>query len=903
MPDTRPDPDLLLAQIQRQQAEQTLGKLKIFLGMAAGVGKTYAMLEAAQQRRAEGINIVVGYVETHHRPETDALLEGLEVIPPLRLEYRGVTLEEMDTDAIITRHPALVLVDELAHTNANGSRHVKRYQDVEELLAAGISVYTTVNVQHFESRADTAAQITGIVIHETVPDSILDLADQIELIDLSPDDLRKRLREGKVYTLDKAAAAERNFFRVGNLTALREMALRLAAEHVDTELQDYMQVKRIAGPWKSTERLLVAVSPSPFSARLIRWTRRIAYNLEAPWYALYVKPTRELSATENRELTKNLGLARSLGAEVSTTAGEEVAAALLHFARQHNVTQIVIGKPIQTPQAQWISMLQGGSLTDRLIRESGDIDVYVVTGDDENGTPISKRAVSRFPHLHSTHRSYLRAVLIIFAVTIVELVYAEWVGVRDAYLSIGLIELFCVLMIALYIGRVPALLAAVLSAFSWNFLFIEPRFTFTITRPHDALLFILYFLFAVTAGNITARLREKERQATYNAERNTALYDLTQALAKAGSLDDILRESTLQIERAFNAEVGVLMPAPYGLGRIPHPSSTLVITDSEYGVAVWVYENRKPAGKFTQTLNLATTAQYRPLQTNGETILGVIGIRLRQEAAMNFEQDQLLETFLKQIALVVERERLDEATEAAARLAESQRLYTTLLNSISHELRTPLVTVTGAASSLERVESRETQQTLVNDIQDAAHRLNDLVDNLLDMSRLDSGLLQLKLEWCAIDDVVGTAVQKVGKGLIHHPLTLHLPPELPLLKLDFVLMEQVIVNLLNNIKLYTPPGTRCAIRARADDRLLTLTVRDHGPGLPNEETLSRIFERFYRAPGASTGGTGLGLSICKGFVEAHGGTISADNAPDGGLRFTLTLPIQEHVPPVKEATL
>jgi two-component system sensor histidine kinase KdpD len=895
MSDHRPDPDVLLAAIQKVEARQQRGKLKIFFGMVAGVGKTYAMLDAAQQRKAEGVDVVIGYIQTHGRAETDALLAGLEIVPRQRLEYRGTVLEEMDTDLILKRNPQLVLVDELAHTNVPGTRHVKRYQDVIELLEAGIDVYTTINVQHFESRADSVSQITGITVHETVPDSMLDLADEIELIDLSPDDLRKRLFEGKVYTKERVEVAANNFFRVGNLTALREMALRLTAEHVDHQLQDYMQVKRIAGPWKSGERLMVAVGPTPFSERLIRWTRRMAYNLEAPWIAAYIQPSGTISSDANRVLARNLTLARTLGAEVITAAGDDLVEALLRLARQRNVTQIVIGKP---SAARLPSLLSRGSVVDNLIRASGDIDIYVVTGEKsegERGPAVSLPA----PVRHSTLRQYILALVIVAIIAMIDLVAFPWIG----YQVVGFTELLAVLLIAVYIGRGPALVAATASAISWNYLFITPRFTFEISQVQDVVLFLLYFVVAILTGNLTARLRTQEQQARYNAERSMALYTLAHETATAVNMDDVLRTAVTQIGRAFDAEVAILLPQGERLAQEPYPSSTLKVNEKDFSVATWVYDHGKPAGRFTDTLPLAS-AQYLPLLTPSRTV-GVIGISTREKTRLSFDQEALLETFLSQIALVIEREMLDEATEQAAMLHESERLYTTLLNSISHELRTPIATIIGASSSLLDPHIRASQTAeieLVHDIQEAADRLNRLVANLLDMSRLDSGRLALKLDWCDVGEVIGAAVQRVGKCIEAHPLTIDVAPTLPLVKLDFVLMEQALVNLITNICNYTPPDSPARIAALLDGNELRIVVSDSGPGIPATE-LEHIFDKFYRVPGTATGGTGLGLAICRGLVEAHGGTLSAANIASGGAAFTIRLPVDGSPPPVKEADL
>lgn len=897
MSEYRPDPDALLAAVQRQEARKGRGKLKIFFGMAAGVGKTYTMLDSARQLRTDGVDVVVGYIETHKRPETQALVEGLEVIPRRQVEYRGTMLEEMDIDAILKRKPELVIVDELAHTNAPGMRHPKRYQDVVELLDAGIDVWTTVNVQHFESRTDAARQITGIMIHETVPDSLLDMADEIELIDLSPEELRKRLSEGKVYTPERVEVASNNFFRTGNLTALREMALRLTAEHVDHKLQDYMQVKRIAGPWKSGERLMVAIGPSPFSEKLIRWTRRMAYNLEAPWVAVHIKTSAGLSEEATERLGRHITLARSLGGEIVTAAGDNIAVALMHVARQRNITQIVVGKPHHNTLQ---GLLRGGSLVDHIIRSSGDIDVYVVTGDEASGEREARPArwnvsVER----SSTLRQYIAALATVVAITLVDLVLfsAHWVG----YQAVGLTELVAVLMVAVYLGRGPALLAATASAISWNFLFIEPRFTFDIYQIHDIILFLLYFVIAIFTGNLTARLRAQEQQARYNAERSMALYTLARETATALTMDEVLRTAVKQISQVFDAQVTILLTSMGKLQQQPHPCSMFILEEKDLGVASWVYENRKPGGRFTDTLPLAS-AQYLPLLTSNR-VVGVIGIRLPDNERLTFDQEVLLETFINQIALVIERELLDEAAEQSAMLRESERLYTTLLNSISHELRTPIATIKGASSSLldPATHAQESAQLeLTKDIHSAADRLNRLVENLLDMSRLESGRLHLKREWCDLSDIIGVAIGRVDYCREDHPIQLNLSSEVGLIQVDFVLLEQVLVNLLDNACHYTPSGTPITVETRNKAHQIEVAVIDSGPGIPPDQ-LERIFDKFYRLPGTATGGTGLGLSISRGLVEAHGGTLTAEPEIDGGTRFIIRLPSNGAPPPVRES--
>jgi two-component system sensor histidine kinase KdpD len=893
-----PDQNSVMAAQQREEMRKHSGRLRIFIGMAAGVGKTYAMLQSARERQAEGVDVVVGYVETHGRAETESLLIGFEQIPRQIVEYRGALIEEIDLDAILARTPQLVLVDALAHTNTPGARHLKRYQDVLELLDAGIDVYTTVNVQHFESRIDAVHQITGVVVQDKAPDSFLDMADEIALIDLPPADLRKRLAEGKVHTPDQIEVAANGFFRLGNLTALREMALRLTAEHVDHKLQEYMQIKRIAGPWKSGERLMVAVGPSPFSEEVIRWTRRMAYTLEAPWIAAFIETPAGLSTTQRGQLTQNLELVRHLGGEVVTAAGEDVVECLLRLAQQRNITQIVIGKPQNARIREWLG---GGTLVNRLIRAGSDIDIYVVSGQKGLHRTTPRTALS-FWRLQSTWRDYALASLIIVCVTLLLLIaHSLWPWI--SFQAVGLIELLFVLLVAIYLGRGPALLAALLSAIAWNFLFMQPRLTFAISALEDIILFLLYFVIALFAGSLTARLRTRERQAQYNADRTMSLYTLAHETATAVNMDDVLRTAVEQIGRVFEADVAILLTVEGKLAHTPHPVSTMGVDANGFGVALWVFDNNRSAGRFTATLPQAT-AQFRPLSTPSRTV-GVVGIRTRQTNRLSFDQEVMLETFTSQVALVIERELLNEAATQSIMLRESERLYATLLNSISHELRTPISTITGAASSLldpNTALNDWARKELIGEIETAADRLNRLVENLLDMSRLDAGRLQLKLEWCDLGDVIGVALRTLQSVIRQRVVHVTIAPDVPLVWLDFVLIEQVIVNLLDNACAYTPDDSPIEIAVSADGQRVRIDIADHGPGIP-DDALERIFEKFYRVPGTAAGGTGLGLSICRGLVEAHGGELIAQNRAVGGIVFSILLPKTTQPPPVKEATL
>ncbi len=892
--DFRPDPDALLAAIsraERAEGSPTRGRLKVFLGMSAGVGKTYAMLEAAQKAKREGRDVVIGYVESHGRKETDALTEGLPVIPRRTVEHGGVTLSEMDLDAVLARRPELALVDELAHSNAPGSRHPKRWQDVAEILAAGIDVFTTLNVQHIESRTDTVRQITGSTIYETVPDRVLDGA-EIELVDLPPEELMKRLATGKVYQGERAEAALFNFFREGNLTALREIALRYAAGRVGRDVQDYLQAMQIEGPWKTGDRLLVAVSASPLSAQLIRWTRRMADSLHTEWLAVHVESARNAVGPAPPQLTKNLALARELGAEVVTTADEEFSRGLLRVARQHNVAQIVVGKPGGTWFAQWRGMRR----LQRLLRQSGSVDILVVRADELPATAAGPEAVARPAASQpvaferdvdrSRAEQYGTAIGIIAAVSFANAFLAPLLGYR----SVALTYLFSVVGLAMFLGRGPILVAAGLSALLWNFFFLPPTYTFYITNVEDGLMFGLYFVVAAVLGQLVAKVRGQEQANRRREERATALYLLTRDLAEAASADEVVRTVAKRIGEVFHARAALLPTDSQGrLEGKPHPASTLMISDKEHGVAAWAHHHGQAAGRFTDNLPLAE-ALHLPLRAGGRPV-GVLSVQLDAPSPPSLDQRDLLEAFARQTALMLDRERLRDSEQSSRLVAESERLGKTLLNSISHELRTPLAAITSATSGLRQAGPlTPVQVALAGEIAEASDRLNRLVRNLLDVARLEAGHLQPHLDWCDPADLCQVALKNVWPQLAGRPVVVNLPSGLPLVKADFVLLDQALSNLLANVAVHTPPGTAVELTARLGGKELLIEVADHGPGLAPED-LPRVFEKFYRAGSAKAGGTGLGLSIVKGFVEANGGRVEVANRPGGGAVFTIRLPV------------
>jgi len=882
--EARPNPDALLSSIQREEAAKKRGRLKVFLGMCPGVGKTYAMLEAAQRELKAGRDLVVGYVETHGRKETDALVAGLPAIPRISLEHRGVTFTELDLDATLARRPQLALVDELAHTNAPGARHPKRWQDVAELLDAGIDVLTTLNVQHVESRADTVRQVTGVEIRETVPDGVLDGA-VMELVDLPPAELVQRLHEGKVYLPERIAAAAKNFFREANLTALRELALRLVADHVGVDTRELRRSQTGTGPWKTGHRLLVAVGPGPYSESLIRWTRRMADGLRCRWLAVHVESSRALTEGAQAQLEKNLAAARELGAEVIATTDDDLVRGLLRVARTQDATQIVVGKPAG---AGWLEWLRSGRLLRRLARESGDIDLHVVRT-EKNDKPPTLRIWR--PPLASNLSQYLFTVGAVAVTGLINLGLMKLSGPRVP----GLVFLLVVVLLALKVGRGPVLVAGALSAVAWNYFFLPPRFTLIIGSFEDGILFGLYFIVAIVLGQLVARIRLQEQADRRREERATALYEMSRDLAEASSRDEVVWQLVSQVNRVLNTPVAVALCVNDKLAA--HPDSSLSLSEKELGVADWAFRQRKAAGRFTDNLPGAT-ALHLPLATERKAF-GILAVGLA-EKRLTLAQRDLLETFAQQAALVLDRVELRSAADQARLLAESEKFSRTLLNSISHELRTPLAASTSAASALATGDgaTAEQRRQLVGEIQEANVRLNRVVGNLLDVARLESGQVRPNLDWHDARDLVQTTLRELHRELAGHPVKVEMPAEPMLVRLDFSLVQHALANLLLNSANHTPAGTAIDVRARLADGHLNLSVADRGAGIP-PDVLPRIFDKFFRAPSAPTGGSGLGLTIVKGFVEAHGGTVSAENRPGGGVIFTMRLPQAEKPPTVE----
>ncbi|PRR75774.1 sensor histidine kinase [Neomoorella humiferrea] len=885
----RPDPEDLLAQVKAENR----GRLTIFLGAAAGVGKTYAMLETAHERQADGVDVVIGWVETHGRPETEALVRGLSIIPPRELVYRGKVFREMDLDALLQRRPQLALVDELAHTNIPGSRHTRRYQDVEELLAAGINVYTTLNIQHVESLNDIVAQITGIRVQETVPDRLLEEADQIQLIDIPPEELIERLKEGKVYVPPQAERALQKFFRPGNINALRELAMRYTARRVEGQLDHYMRLHGIAGPWPAGERVMACVSPSPFSAQVIRTARRMAAGLKAEWLAVYVETPDRLPADENRrdQLARNLHLAEELGAEVITLTGNDAAEELLAVARRKNVTQIVIGKPLHP---RWQELWRG-SLVDKIIRGSQGISVHIIPG--RTSSREGHRAIGWRYRQRVSSWPYAGVLVAVMLVTVLNKILQP---VFD-FTNIALLYLLPVLFSASRWGRGPSILASVLGALAFDFFFVPPVLSFTVYNLRYLLSFVIFLVVAVITSTMATRLNIQVENARRRETRTAALYALSRKMAAETDIEGILKTVVKTVAETVDGEAVIFMPDAAGKleVRATVPSSPEKWLDNnEYAVAGWVFTHEQIAGRGTDTL-AGADGLYLPLKAD-ENNLGVLGVKLTHpERHLEPEQRRLLEAFASLAALAILRLQLAAEAQQARYLEASEKLRTALFNSISHELRTPLASITAAVTGLlegDEVYHPEERQALLQTIKESARRLNRLVGNLLDMARLESGMLQLKLEWCDLEDIIGVALGQLRETLQDRPLEVSISPGLPLVKVDFTLIEQVLVNLLENAVKYSPPGSKIDIAVRREGKELQVAVADRGVGIP-ESDRERVFGKFYRLQSPRhVSGTGLGLSICKGIIEAHGGKIWVEARSGGGSVFYFSLPLAEQPP-------
>jgi two-component system sensor histidine kinase KdpD len=861
------------------------GKLKVFFGASPGVGKTFAMLEEGRRRASEGLDVVVGYAEPHARPDTEALLLGMELLPYQFVDYKNIQLREFDLDAALKRKPALLLVDELAHTNAPGMRHDKRYQDVIEVLEAGIDVYTTLNVQHLESLNDIVEKITGVRVREKLPDSVLESADEVELVDISPEELIERLDEGKVYTGQMADRAKQNFFSKGNLLALRELALRRTAERVDEQMRDYRQQNAVRGPSAASDRILVCVSPSPLSGRLIRSAKRLAMALRAPWVAAYVETPNlvNLSAPDRQRIDQNMKLAEQLGAQAITLHGQSVADEMAAFASSHNITRIVIGKP---ERPRWREILFG-SVVDDLIRRSGQIDVYVIRGEsDEEDRPQPIVSVRPRWDVQGT----------VFAFIAVSLATAlGWPLDRNLHIAntnVLMLYLLAVLWIALKHSRTSATIASVLSVAAFDFFFVPPFYSFAVSDQQYLFTFLVMLATALTVGTLTNRVRIQAALARERERRTQTLLAFSRDLASSRTEDQIARATTSHIGEATDCRAVVLLPDAEKRLVAPPETSVPALDEKELSVAQWVFEHDRPAGRGTGTLP-AAAAVYFPLTTPRGPV-GVVGIFAKQAGGeLNPETGQLAGAFASQAALAVERAMLAKEARQAWERVEAEFLRNTLLSGVSHELRTPLAAITGAASALIETGSQLTEdlrRELLETIYSESERMERLISNLLDMTRLESGGLRLKQEWQPVQDVVGAALRHLDRRLRGRKVRTSLPEDLPLVNIDGVGIEQVLTNLIDNAVEYSPADSPIEISARCERGSVVIEVADRGPGLP-AGVESRIFEKFFRAhPDQTRRGIGLGLAISKGLVEAHQGSIAAMNRPDGGALFRVMLP-------------
>jgi two-component system sensor histidine kinase KdpD len=892
--DNRPSPEALLD----AATSEGRGRLKIFLGAAPGVGKTYEMLLSAQAKRRDGVDVVVGVVETHGRRETEALLKGLEVIPRHEVDYKGHRLAEMDLDAILKRRPELVLVDELAHTNASGSRHPKRYLDVEELIAAGIDVYTTLNIQHVESLNDVVARITRIRVRETVSDSILDGADDIEVVDLSPDDLIQRLNEGKVYVPHQAERAVRHYFQPGNLTALRELALRRTAQRVDDQLLSHMRAHAISGPWAAGDRVLVCISEAANIPALIRYARRAADRLHAPLTAVYVETarSRRLDDVERNRVADYLRLAERLGASTITIPGSKVADEVVAYAVANNITQIVIGK---SDRPRWFEMIHGSVVHD-LVRKTGSISVHVVSAEANEPTPqnpVATRPAAQ-PFDPWAYAGSTGAVGLALSIgSLIE----RFIGLQ----SISLVFLMAVLSTAIAWGLLPALYACLLSVLTFNFFFIPPLYTFTIADPENVVALFFFALVAVIVSNLTAATRTQVFSARAGAKTTAELYAFSRKLAAIGTLDDLLWATAFQVSSMLKVSTVLLLPdkeaRSLALASAYPPEDRL--DDADMAAARWCWEHNHPTGRGSDTLPGGRWL-FLPLRTGSGTV-GVIGIE--RDALLTPSEHRLIDALADQVAVAIERISLARGLDEARVTAETERLRAALLTSISHDLRTPLTSIIGTVSSLKSYADKygpAERDELLATLESEAQRLNRFVGNLLDMTRLESGAIDLKLGLTDVAEIIGAALERAGRVLAEHHVEVSVASDLPMLRLDPILCEQVLFNVLDNAAKYSPPGSRIELKAWQDGDTVAIEVIDEGPGIPSAD-LERIFDKFYRvqAEDRRRAGTGLGLAICRGFIEAQGGRIDAHNRRDrSGAILTLRIPTPEAAETSEPAT-
>ena len=907
--DQRPDPDLLLAKVNRREQESRRGKLRIYFGSSAGVGKTYAMLVAARKLVSEGRHVLIGVVETHGRVETAALLEGLEILPPKRIDYRGKELFEFDLDAALARRPELILIDELAHSNVSGMRHPKRWQDVDELLAAGIDVFSTLNVQHLESLNDVVGGITNVRVWETIPDKVFDAADEVVLVDIPADELLARLKAGKVYVPQQAEHAAHHFFRKGNLMALRELALRRTADRVEGDVQAYRVDQSIGSVWKTATALLTCVGPDAASERVVRAAARLAGQLNTDWHAIYVEtPDLQRLKPEKREkILATLNLAQQLGATTAVIADARIAESIIAYARKHNLSKLVIGRdpvrrlwPWQRSSGQKLALL------------APDIDLIEVgragRGEraENSGSERGRESaqVPGLPDAESHHRRktkrlrYLWAAIACVGVTLLSVPLAEHFDRSN----IVAVFILAVVLVGVRLGRGPAALAAVLSVCAFDFFFVPPRFSFAVSDVQYLLTFCIMLAVGLITGQLTAGLRFQARVAAHREERAGSLYEIARDLSAAVQVEQVVKISDESIQRTFRASAALLLPDASGRLLVTAARADAPLT-VEIGTAQWAFDKGQPAGFGTDTLP-GSEVLYIPLRAPTQA-RGVLAVKARNRRMLRIpEQRQLLDTFAALIAIALERVHYVGVAQDALLRMESERLRNSLLAALSHDLRTPLTVLVGLAESLALTTPKlsAAQMETAEAIQDEARRMGTLVSNLLDMARIESGEVRLNLQWQPLEEVVGASLE-AARGMLHgHIINVQLPRDLPLVKFDAVLIERVLVNLFENVSKYTPPGSTVTLSAQVSGDQLKVSVADNGPGLPTgrEEAVFQKFTRGERE--SSTPGVGLGLAICRAIIESHQGKITASQRPGGGAIFTFTLPLGTPPPAVEPET-
>ncbi|MBI3818152.1 MAG: sensor histidine kinase KdpD [Planctomycetes bacterium] len=894
----RPDPDRVLHHVQKQELQKKRGKLKIFFGAAPGVGKTYAMLEEARKLYSQGVDVSVGVVEPHGRSETAMLLLGLDILAPRIVNYRETTLSEFDLDAALARRPALILMDELAHANAPGSRFEKRHQDVAALLDAGMDVFTTLNVQHLESFNDIIAQITEIEVRETVPDSIFDEADEVELIDLPPDELLSRLQAGKIYISQVAANAILHFFRKGNLSALRELALRRTAQWVDGQMQKYKREQGIAGVWPASERILVCVGSGPNSGNVLRASKRLAISLRADLIALYVEdPLRmQKPAAEREEVLSSLRLAEQLGAETvilnnSGPGPGALADRIIQYAKSRNVNKVVVGRSRKSP---WRERLFGSTPL-RILQQCSDLDIFIIQ--DADGLPGGEQAPGgggRVPFARPTSPPRHYGFVVVVTAVITALAALMDKG-HFSSANIAMIYLLGVLVISVATGRGPSIFATILSVAAFDFFFVPPKLTFAIADSEYIITFVVMLAVAFVSSSLTVRIREQAEAARARERQTSALYAMSRELAAARDFSEVLQIGRRHIRETLEGDVAILYCDAAGkldLAASRHCEYTL--GDIDNGAAQWVFDHLQSAGLGTMTLPSAQ-ALYLPMKA-AQGVVGAAGFKPRAGAPLAPAKQHLLETFVSQLSFAIERVQLLKNAQDAQLRSETERMRNALLSSVSHDLKTPLAVITGTATTLSQnmeTLSPETRRMLADDIHEESNRLARLIENLVFATRLDDGSIQLKKDWCSVEEIVGSALARVEDRLKTREVKTMVPADLPMIKADGVLLEQVLLNLLENALRYTPESTPIEISAWREGGRQIIKIADRGPGIPEGEE-EKLFERFYRGgTPPSSPGLGLGLYICRGIVEAHGGRIWGERRADRGSVFNISLPAPE----------